>query len=108
MRVAGLETEINREGIQAFQHDERMVVVFSQGVHMVTTIASGVDQGGQAVVVDVTAYAFDVDDAGRSVDVYRSRSVGTTRPDDDSRQGDGHERETCLLGRRSLEAGPAP
>ena len=180
-----------------------MVVLFSQGVYTVTTAASGVDQGGQAVVVDVTAYAFDVDDAGiaiamietellnepiipdgagglrrpkqvtavtvgpgplavspflfkreasgaknkasdqqhsrnssdcivdvgsrldhsqrlcaehvlvrgyrprekrRSGDVYRSRSVWTTRPDDHSRQGDGHERETCLLGRRSLEA----
>ena len=44
-----------------------MVVVFSQGVYMVTTAASGVDQGGQAVVVDVTAYAFDVDDAGIAV-----------------------------------------
>ena len=53
-------------------------MVFSQGVYMVTTAASGVEQGGQAVVVDVTAYAFDVDDAGIAVPMIE-RSFSTNR-----------------------------
>ena len=44
---------------------------------MVTTAAPGVEQGGQAVVVDVTAYAFDVDDAGIAVPMIE-RSFSTT------------------------------
>jgi hypothetical protein len=40
-----------------------MVVAFSQGIYAVAATASGVAQGGVAVQIDLTAYAFDADDA---------------------------------------------
>jgi hypothetical protein len=52
-----------------------MVVAFTRGVFAVTVTATGVDQAGAAVQIELTAYPFDADDAQIAVAMIEEEVV---------------------------------
>ena len=52
-----------------------MVISFSRGIYKVAATASGVGQGGAAVQIDLTAYAFNADDAQIAVMMIEAEVV---------------------------------